>query len=45
MEQQIFVNSSKFSAPVTTSDSTDTQKHGGAAYLCLVAPKNVCAIS
>jgi len=31
MAQQIFVNSSKFSAPVMTLDSRDMQKQGGAA--------------
>ena len=29
MAQQIFVSSSKLSAPVMTSDSRDTQKQGG----------------
>jgi len=31
MAQEIFVSSSKLSAPVMTSDSRDTQKQGGAA--------------
>ena len=32
MAQQIFLSSSKFSAPVMTLDSRDTQKHGRAAW-------------
>ena len=38
MAQQIFVSSSKFSAPVMTLDSSDTQKQGEAAYS---RPKNL----